>query len=167
MIQEKSAEKPIGFDLVRLGEEDLPEVMALEKECYDQPWTVENFLGEFRRRITLGLGLKAGRLLAAQCFFWLIRPEIHLLNLAVSPRFRRQGLARRLMTAMLTIGRRAGVESVYLEARPTNLAAITLYESAGFHITGRRPDYYEDGEDAVLMNLDLRPVNTMADSVKR
>ena len=149
-----ATERP--FTLVRLAEEDLAAVVTLEKECYAHPWTVENFLGEFRRRITWGLGLKSECALAAQCFFWLIPPEIHLLNLAVSPRFRRRGLARHLVSVMVAIGRRASVETVYLEARSTNLAALRLYENAGFSITGNRPAYYEDGEDAVLMTLDLR-----------
>ncbi|MDR2946870.1 MAG: ribosomal protein S18-alanine N-acetyltransferase [Candidatus Adiutrix sp.] len=143
------------FDLVRLTAHDLPGVMRLEKASYPQPWTVDNFLGEFNRRVTLPMGLKRGGELAAHCFFWVIAPEIHLLNLAVEPQYRRLGLAGRLMTAMMTVGQRAGVTSYYLEARPSNTPAIALYESRGFKVTGRRPAYYEDGEDACLMTLEL------------
>jgi len=143
------------FELVRLTENDLPGVLRLEKICYSQPWTMDNFFGEFNRRITLPLGLKRGGEVAAHCFFWLIAPEIHLLNLAVLPEYRRLGLARRLVAAMITIGGRAGVESFYLEVRPSNAGAMALYESHGFKVTGRRPGYYEDGEDACLMTLEM------------
>ena len=146
---------PPTFDLVRLSEADLAGVLALERASYTQPWTEENFRGEFHRRITLPLGLKRGGEVAAHCFFWLLPPEIHLLNVAVAEGYRRQGLARRLITAMITIGRRAGVETIFLEARPTNTAAVTLYDSFGFTVAGRRPAYYEDGEDALLMTLEL------------
>lgn len=143
------------FDLVRLAEADLPEVLALERRCYTQPWTEENFRGEFHRRITLPLGIKRGGVLAGYSFFWLFPPDVHLLNLAVAPEFRRLGLARRLVTAMMTIGRRAGAEKVYLEVRPTNQAALDLYGSFGFRPDHRRPNYYENGEDALLMTATL------------
>jgi len=151
------------LELVRLTEADLSGIMALEKSCYPQPWTVDNFLGELQRRITLAIGIKDNGKLAAQCFFWIIPPEIHLLNLAVLPEYRRRGLARRLTSAMISIGRRAKIESVYLEARRGNTAAVILYESLGFVVSGRRPGYYEDGEEALLMTLDLTNICNMTE----
>ncbi|MDL2260120.1 ribosomal protein S18-alanine N-acetyltransferase [Deltaproteobacteria bacterium OttesenSCG-928-K17] len=147
---------PSAFQLVRLAEADLPGVIELEKEAYAQPWTAENFIGEFQRRITLPLGFKNAGQVVAHCFFWLLPPEIHLLNVAVKPEFRRLGLARRLLEAMVVIGRRGGAETVFLEARAGNIAAIRLYESIGFITAGRRPGYYEDGEDALLMNMEIK-----------
>ncbi|UQZ88516.1 ribosomal-protein-alanine N-acetyltransferase [Deltaproteobacteria bacterium Smac51] len=145
------------YTLVRLKESDLLAVMALEQACFVQPWTRDNFLGELRRKVTVAMGLRYDGMLVAQCFFWLISPEIHLLNVAVAPRFRGLGLARRLLTVMFSIGRKAGVKTVFLEARPSNLSAIGLYKSLGFEVAGVRPDYYEDGEDAVLMTLEMGP----------
>jgi ribosomal-protein-alanine N-acetyltransferase len=108
----------------------------------------------------MALGLKTGRpasapppTLAAHCFFWLLGPEVHLLNLAVRPEYRRRGLARRLMRTMLALGRRAGIGTFFLEVRSTNGEALALYRSLGFEVTGRRPGYYEDGEDAHMMTL--------------
>lgn len=147
-------------ELVRLTEADLPGVMELERLAYDEPWTEANFRAEFQRRITYCLGFKAGSIVAAHCFFWLVGPEIHLLNVAVRPEYRRLGLARRLLTAMLTIGRRSGVDMVFLEARASNRPALALYESMGFAATNRRSDYYEDGEDAVLMTLNMPVAGT-------
>lgn len=143
------------FQLVRLARADLPGVVEVEKLSYDQPWTVDNFIGEFDRRITLPLGFKIGGQVAAHCFFWLLPPEIHLLNVAVRPEFRRLGLARRLLEAMIHIGKNSGANSVFLEARAGNDAAIKLYRSLGFTAAGARPGYYEDGEDAILMNLEI------------
>jgi len=155
-INKATPQPDIGFELVRLAETDLAEVVGLERLVYAQPWTVDNFIGELNRRITLPLGIKKGGRLVAQCFFWLIPPEIHLLNVAVNPEFRRLGLGRRLLEAMIIIGRRSGTESIFLEVRPSNKAALDLYGSVGFLTAGRRPNYYEDGEDAVLMTLDLQ-----------
>lgn len=140
-------------ELVRLTEADLPAVMELEQLSSAWPWTEAGFQGEFRRKITVGLGLKGETLLTAHCFFWLLEPEIHLLNLAVRPEYRRQGQARRLLTAMLARGREAGVETVFLEVRASNRAALALYESLGFAAVCQRSGYYDDGEDALLMTL--------------
>jgi len=140
-------------ELVGLTEADLPGVMELDRLSSAWPWTETGFLGEFHRKITVSLGLKNETLLVAHCFFWLLEPEIHLLNLAVRPEYRRQGLARRLLTAMLARGREAGVETVFLEVRASNRAALALYESLGFAAVCQRPDYYDDGEDALLMTL--------------
>jgi len=153
---------PSAFKLARLTVADLGEVLELESLAYVCPWSEAQFRGEFARPFTLALGLKEGfrpfgppPLLAGQCFFWLLGPEIHLLNLAVRPEYRRRGLARRLMRAMLGLGRRAGAGTVFLEVRSGNLEALGLYRSLGFAVTGRRPAYYEDGEDAHLMTLEL------------
>jgi len=150
----------MAFHLARLSSDDLNEVMDLENLAFARPWTEANFLGEFARPFTLALGLKTDRretgpppTLAAHCFFWLLKPEAHLLNLAVRPEYRRRGLARRLLRAMLAVGRRAGVGAFFLEVRSANLEARELYRSFGFEVTGRRSGYYEDGEDAVLLTL--------------
>lgn len=143
------------YTLVRLKEADLAAIQALEEACFAVPWTRDNFLGELRRKVTVAIGLRYDGMLAAQCFFWLIAPEIHLLNIAVAPEFRGLGLARRLMTVMLAMGRKSGVDTVFLEARGSNRPAIQLYRSLGFETAGTRPDYYEDGEDAVMMTLKI------------
>ena len=149
----------LDFRLVRLTEADLDLVVDIENLVYARPWTKAQFRGEFARSFTLALGLKTlpefssglPPVLAAYCFFWQLGPEAHLLNLAVRPEYRRRGLARRLMRAMLALGREAGIGTFFLEVRSTNFEAQTLYRSLGFEVTGRRPAYYEDGEDAQLM----------------
>ena len=78
--------------------------------------------------------------------------ELHVTTIAVRPEHRRRGHARALVSAALAAYPVA--RCVHLEVRPTNAAAITLYESLGFRATGRRPRYYGD-EDALLMTLDL------------
>lgn len=141
--------------LRRLTEGDLGAILALERASFPQPWTPENFLGELRRPITVPIGLAAGGGLAGQCFFWLLPPEIHLLNVAVAPAFRRRGYGRRLMRAMLAIGRRAGGHTVFLEARADNAPALGLYEGLGFRRVGLRRGYYGGGVDGVSMTLEL------------
>ncbi|TKJ44444.1 ribosomal-protein-alanine N-acetyltransferase [candidate division TA06 bacterium B3_TA06] len=78
-------------------------------------------------------------------------PILHIVNLAVAPEARRQGKGRMLLRAILERGLDAGCEWAYLEVRTTNLAAIRLYQKAGFKIFRKRSHYYEDGFDAYEM----------------
>jgi [ribosomal protein S18]-alanine N-acetyltransferase len=87
---------------------------------------------------------------------WLAADEVHLLDLAVEPQFRRQGTGRALLHAVIEGGRAAGGARVLLEVRRSNTAALALYAGAGFRELDVRRAYYADnGEDALVMRLDL------------
>lgn len=82
-------------------------------------------------------------------------PEMEILNIAVSSKFRRQGIAHAMMTWVLEVGKRRGCTDVYLEVRVSNAAAIKLYESFGFSVIHTRKKYYSDKEDALVMGAKL------------
>jgi ribosomal protein S18 acetylase RimI-like enzyme len=81
--------------------------------------------------------------------------DLHVLKVATLPELRRHGLARRLMGVAEEHCRQAGGESVTLEVRPSNESAIALYEALGYARTGRRPRYYANGEDALVMTRQI------------
>lgn len=84
--------------------------------------------------------------------------ELEIYNIAVSTRFRKQGLGKRLLSHALEEARSRGIERALLEVRPSNDAALALYASAGFAICGNRKKYYRDsGEDALILACDLAP----------
>ena len=87
---------------------------------------------------------------------WRAADEEHLIDLAVDPAFRRRGIARLLLETLVTGATAAGSAVVLLEVRQSNLAALALYAALGFTQTDVRRAYYSDnGEDAVVMRLDL------------
>lgn len=81
--------------------------------------------------------------------------EAEILTLAVEPRTRRQGVATALLTKALAEARRRGARSVLLEVSVNNAAARALYRRAGFVEVGRRPRYYADGSDAMILRVAL------------
>ena len=111
--------------------------------------------GAFEREIArndslVWLGRGAGRTVGAvvaRGTEW----EIELLWLAVEPAARRRGLAGQLVSAVISWGEERDV-AVRLEVRESNAAAFALYRKYGFVVVGRRPRYYADGEDAVLLD---------------
>lgn len=93
--------------------------------------------------------------------FLLYRPiagECEILNLAVHPAHRRQGLAKHLLRRLIILD--PHTTQWHLEVRESNTAAIELYQHCGFSIQGRRPKYYSNGETALLLTRQQPPVNT-------
>jgi ribosomal-protein-alanine N-acetyltransferase len=142
-----------GPTLRLLGPGDIAQALALDVMCHKDHWTLDNVLDELARPVGMCLGAFSGQLLAAMVIGWLLQPEFHVLNLAVHPDFRRQGLGRGLMTAALDLARRCGAPICHLETRVGNAPAERLYESLGFKVSGLRPAYYHDGSDAAIMTL--------------
>ncbi len=87
---------------------------------------------------------------------WHVVDEIHLHNVAVASQARRRGIARALLHDLLAVARERRVARILLEVRPSNEPASQLYRSLGFEVFHRRSAYYDDGEDALEMHLDVR-----------
>jgi [ribosomal protein S18]-alanine N-acetyltransferase len=101
--------------------------------------------------------------MAAFLVAWHVADELHVLDVATSPVFRRRGIATSLMRVALEYASAEHVRIVLLEVRRSNRQAIRLYRRLGFTAMGVRPGYYADnGEDAIEMVLALDPVTGAA-----
>jgi [ribosomal protein S18]-alanine N-acetyltransferase len=143
-------------EFYRLGSVDLEQVLALEKHCFSCPWSEKQFRLALDQKLFNIFGLReCGRLLAYLSLYH-TDGEMEILNLAVTPERRRQGLGGRLLGLVVQIGRNMGVDIVLLEVRESNVAARSLYAGFGFRQVGVRRRYYPDnGEDALLLRMDL------------
>lgn len=84
--------------------------------------------------------------------FWSIVEEAHITIVAIHPNYQRQGLGKLLLSALLKNAIRQNLERATLEVKPSNQAAVSLYEKFGFTEAGRRRGYYQDtGEDALIL----------------
>lgn len=141
---------------------DLDDVMEIERHSFRAPWSRQVFLEELDRDWAHVDVVKersptggAGRVVAF-CNYWLVRDEVHILNIATHPDERRKGHASRLLAHVIEFARRHRCRYVTLEVRRSNHGAIKLYRSFGFRPVGIRPNYYvEDNEDAIVMLLEL------------
>jgi ribosomal-protein-alanine N-acetyltransferase len=134
-----------------LGYADLPQVIAIERRSFATPWSLAMFVLELSKPSGLSLAAAdAQARLAGYLILSRYDTVWHLMNVAVDPSRRRQGIARALLEQMIE---RGGPEEEYtLEVRTSNAPAIALYERFGFLAAGTRPRYYRDtGEDAVIM----------------
>jgi ribosomal-protein-alanine N-acetyltransferase len=140
-----------GLRIRRLSYTDLPSVISIERRSFPTPWSLAMFVLELSKPSGICLavidedGRLAGYLVCSRYdTVW------HLMNVAVEPDRRRQGIATLLINRLLEEG---GGQSPYtLEVRVSNREAIVMYEGFGFRSAGRRRGYYHDnGEDAVIM----------------
>jgi ribosomal-protein-alanine N-acetyltransferase len=132
----------------------LDEILRIEEASFPEPWTRGLFLSEIGKSPpTLFVARKElGAPIVGYLCFWTLAEEIHLLNLAVPPFFRKQGVGRLLMHFLLDAARKQGISRVLLEVRPSNKAALTLYQSLGFKTLYTRPSYYPPhNEEAWVM----------------
>jgi len=136
---------------------DLPAVSAVERASYQFPWSE----GIFRDCLRVGYLCRVAELdgeIVAYGVVAMGAGEAHILNLCVRCDLRGRSVGRQMLMLVLERARQAGMETVFLEVRPSNPHAIALYQSVGFVQVGLRKGYYqaEGGrEDALVLKLDL------------
>ncbi|HBE92561.1 MAG TPA: ribosomal-protein-alanine N-acetyltransferase [Gammaproteobacteria bacterium] len=135
-----------------LQEEDLSQVIEVERQSYPHPWT----------QMIFGDCLQAGyscwvcgrrEIIEAYGILSIAAGESHLLNICVRPEARQQGIGRKMLRHLVSVARRHEAEVIFLEVRTSNTPARALYEDEGFNELGNRRDYYPDGggrEDALI-----------------
>lgn len=140
----------------RMQEADIPEAAALERACFSEPWSEASFLTELRGGAVFFAAFEQGRL-AGYAGMQVLLDEGGITNVAVDASFRRRGIARALVGALLEYGDAHALASITLEVRESNAPAIALYEGYGFAPVGRRRGFYSaPREDAVLMTKYLK-----------
>ncbi|MGE5638476.1 MAG: ribosomal protein S18-alanine N-acetyltransferase [Clostridia bacterium] len=143
--------------LAPMREEDLDEVVAIEKEIYSHPWTRGNFGDSLRAGYTCRTW-RIGRDLLGYFVLMTGAGEAHLLNLSVAASWQRQGHGSTLLREAAELAVKQGATTLYLEVRPSNLAAQQLYKRFGFRKVAVRRDYYPASggrEDALVLTLPL------------
>ena len=139
---------------------DVPAMARIERDSFGSPWSAEEITkdvtacGNVYVAVAEYGGEKAG--------YGEIRNvagEAQIYNIAIAPEFRREGIGEALLRHMIAKAEEDGCVLVTLEVRGGNDAAMALYHKLGFREVGRRKGYYaKGGEDAVLMDLDLRRI---------
>ncbi len=137
---------------------DLASVSDIERLSYDFPWSH----GVFRDCLLAGYGcmvLERGSAVVGYGILSIAAGEAHILNLCVASEFRGLGYGERILDDIVERAHYAGVGTIFLEVRPTNANALSLYRKKGFHKIAKRPAYYQatgGREDADVLSLVLR-----------
>lgn len=136
---------------------DVAAVAGIDARAFGQEcWPESAFLAELRENRVARYFVIAEPpqgLLLGYIGCWVLADALHIVTLGVDPAQQRRGIGDLLVMRALDLAREAGAPSVTLECRASNDAAQVLYRKYGFEVTGRRPRYYADKEDALIMTV--------------
>lgn len=134
---------------------DLPMVIEIDRLNFTEPWPAKSFSYELSTNYSICLvAVDDFDLVLAEIVVWVIVDEAHIATIAVHPDHQRRGIASALLTEALMLAMERGASTSLLEVRPSNTAALKLYQRFGYEVVGVRKEYYQDNkEDALLLNL--------------
>ena len=134
----------------------VPQVAALEKLCFADPWSEKSVASELGNDLALWLVAVDGDTVVGYIGSQTVCGETDMMNVAVHPEHRRKGIAEALIAALSQGLKERGNVCLTLEVRASNAPAITLYDKLGFTQVGRRPNYYRNPkEDALILRKSL------------
>ena len=150
-------EKAAKYEIDFISQDDLDQIVAIEKVSFPSPWPKRIFKREIEAENSYKRVIRMGGAVVGYIVTWTIHDEVHILNIAVHQEFRKMGLGEMLLRDCLGFSAEAGLNFAILEVRTSNTPAIKLYEKIGFRVLRVRKKYYSDtGEDAFVMMYELQ-----------
>jgi len=152
------------FRRMTLG--DVERVMKVEHEVYEFPWSDKIFSDCIRVGYHCWLALQRQNIVG-HAVISVSADESHMLNLSIAREYQRRGFGKEFIEFLVAQAQAKQVQTMLLEVRPSNIAAINCYNSAGFNEIGLRKDYYpapEGREDALLF---ARHIVTTSNALNR
>lgn len=132
--------------------EDSDAVAEIEIKSFSRPWKREDFWHESQNKNAEYIVGEIDEKIIAYAGAWIAFNEAEVMNVAVDENFRGQGIGKKLFAELIKVCIERGANAITLEVRPSNLAAVRLYESFGLKSVGRRKNYYDKPtEDALIM----------------
>ncbi len=139
-----------------MNRQDIQQLVQMEKLCFSAPWSISAFEYELHNPLSLWLVCVEAEQVLGYIGSQTVLPEADIMNVAVLPEYRKQGIAKSLILKLLDCLQEKGVCQISLEVRASNYPAISLYEKLGFCQVGRRPGYYRlPKEDALILRKEL------------
>lgn len=142
-----------------MEEDDIPSVLEIENVSFQNPWRASTFSGEIANR-----GISYPYVIVHRIFeriigyiiYWKVQEEVQISNFAIHPDFRGKGIGETVMRRVIKAIQSDGGVYIFLEVRPSNLAARSIYKKLGFQVLGTRKGYYHTPvEDALIMGRSL------------
>ena len=131
---------------------DADAVAELELKCFAMPWSRADFFREVKNELAEYVVGELDKKIVAYAGAWVSFEQAEVMHVAVEPKLRGQGIGTLLFGELIKSVKARGAKSITLEVRPSNAAAIKLYENFGLKSVGRRKNYYRDNdEDALIM----------------
>ena len=140
------------FTFEPMQSDDLQQVLAIENQCFENPWSKTYFTLSLKRPRSYEhfYVARCAETVVGYIIFYILQEEAHILNIAVSPAYQRQGIGKYLLASALEMIQADDGREVLLEVAVSNLPAQYLYRQFGFRICGVRKNYYGRYKDAYV-----------------
>ena len=136
----------------KMNESHVSQIAELEKLCFNDPWSESSITSELNNELSLWLVAVEQDRVVGYVGSQTVLDGSDMMNIAVSAKFRRMGIAQELVERLVALLREKDVYSLTLEVRASNEPAKALYGKLGFSQVGRRPNYYRNPkEDALIL----------------
>ena len=145
------------FVIEKMSPSHVGEIARLEKECFSTPWSEDGLKSELNNAFARFFVANYAGEIAGYVGAHNVLGEVYITNVAVFEKFRRKGVAKKLIDALLESAKAENGNFVTLEVRESNIPAVSLYEKCGFEKVGERKNFYEKPrENAVLMTYFIK-----------
>ena len=139
--------------LTKANKNHLADILLIEKKSFQNPWSYTSFSNELNSKVASNWVYLKELKVSGYIFGWNIDSDYYINNIAVSPNYRRRGIAVKLLNNII---KKLNLENIYLEVSRINQKAISLYEKMGFKENGIRKNYYSNNTDAILYKMELK-----------
>ena len=140
----------------KMQKSDIAAIAGLEKQCFTDPWSEISVESELNNPLSYWLVAVVDGNVVAYIGSQSVLDSADMMNLAVSPDYRQQGIGQILVYTLIDYLKEEGIKALFLEVRVSNIPAISLYKKLGFVEVGRRPNYYHNPkEDAFILRKEL------------
>lgn len=128
---------------------DIPSIMSLEYENFDEPWSYETILLETTKETNITLVIENQKVFGYMLVIMMYE-EFHIGSICIDENYRNLSYGEKLLNTFFNLTDKFGYDTT-LEVRFDNHSAIKLYEKVGFEKAGIRKNYYKHGKDAIIM----------------
>ena len=139
--------------IIKANSSHIKDIVNIEQKTFNNPWSKQSFSNEINNDISSNWVYILDSKLIGYLFGWHIDDEFHINNVVVQEKFRRLGIAKKMINNIIS---KLILKNVFLEVSKLNSNAILLYENLGFKKQGIREKYYSDSSDAILYRMELK-----------
>ena len=140
------------MEYILMSQQHIAQVAALERLCFSMPWSENSIAAELSNPVSVWVVAVDGDTVAGYVGSQTVMGEADMMNIAVLPDYRRQGVAQQLVLVLINKLKAMDAYRLTLEVRASNAPAIELYDKLGFVQVGCRPNYYSNPkEDALIL----------------
>ena len=140
------------MEYVLMSDAHIAQIAQLEKQCFSAPWSEKSLVSELKSALALWIVAIDGDTVVGYVGSQSVLGEADMMNLAVLPDYRRQGIGKKLVLTLIDELQKKSIHSLTLEVRVSNVSALALYNKLGFFEVGIRPNYYSyPKENAMIL----------------